>query len=109
MNAVADLVFVAEKELGREGTVGIATPGAISTRTGLIKNSNSTVLNGKPLDRDISRKLGRPILLENDANCFTLSEAVDGAAAGADVVFGAILGTGVGGGLVVGKRTRCIV
>jgi fructokinase len=104
LNAVADLVFIAEKELGREGTVGIATPGAISTKTGLIKNSNSTVLNGKPLDRDISRKLGRPILLENDANCFALSEAVDGAAAGAGVVFGVILGTGVGGGLVVGKR-----
>ncbi|MGB7781681.1 MAG: ROK family protein, partial [Pseudolabrys sp.] len=88
----------------QKATLGIAVPGAISTRTGLLKNSNSTVLIGKPLVRDLSQKLGRPIRLENDANCFALSEAVDGAAAGAHVVFGAILGTGVGGGIVIGKE-----
>jgi fructokinase len=84
--------------------VGVALPGAISTRTGLRKNSNSNALNGKPLDLDLSERLGRPVRLENDANCFALSEAVDGAAAGAHVVFGVIIGTGVGGGVVVGKQ-----
>jgi len=104
LGAVADLVAGIEKELGRRGTVGVASPGAMSTRTGLLKNSNSTVLNGKPLDRDLSNLLGRRIRLENDANCFALSEAVDGAAANAGVVFGVILGTGVGGGVVVEKK-----
>jgi fructokinase len=101
---VADLVGYIEAESGRKGTVGIAAPGAISPATGLIKNSNSTALNGMPLDEDLSRKLGRPIRIENDANCFTLSEAVDGAAATARVVFGVILGTGVGGGIVVSNE-----
>jgi len=105
LNAIRDLVLLIEDELGQSGTVGVGTPGAISTRTGLIKNSNSTVLNGRPLDQDISRTLGRPVRLQNDANCFALSEAVDGAAAGVRIVFGIILGTGVGGGLVVDKRT----
>jgi len=104
VDAIAGLVFSAEKEIGELGTVGVATPGAISLRTGLIKNSNSTALNGKPLDRDIMTKLGRAVRLENDANCFALSEAVDGAAAGANIVFGVILGTGVGGGVSVNKR-----
>jgi fructokinase len=104
LSTVADLVATAEKELGQQGTVGVAAPGSISTRTGLIKNSNSTVLNGKPLDRDLSTLLGRPVRLENDANCFALSEAVDGAGADADLVFGVILGTGVGGGLVIGRK-----
>jgi fructokinase len=104
LTAVAGLVFSVEKELGRTGTVGVATPGAISARTGLVKNSNSTALNGKPLDRDLASKLARPIRMENDANCFALSEAVDGAAAGARIVFGAILGTGVGGGIVIERR-----
>ena len=103
LNAVAGLVSETERALGKRGTVGIATPGALSVRTGLIKNSNSTALNGKPLDRDLASRLGRPVRLENDANCFALSEAVDGAAADARVVFGVILGTGVGGGVVVGK------
>jgi len=103
LSAVADLVAETERELGEQGTVGVATPGALSTRTGLIKNSNSTALNGKPLDRDLASRLGRPVRLENDANCFALSEAVDGAAADAHVVFGVILGTGVGGVIVVGK------
>jgi fructokinase len=84
--------------------IGIATPGALSLRTGLIKNANSTVLNGRPLDSDLSRLLGRKIMLANDANCLVVSEAHDGAAAGASVVFGVILGTGVGGGLVVNGK-----
>jgi len=104
LQSVVDLVCFVETELGRKGTVGIATPGAVSRSTGYIKNSNSTVLNGRPLDRDLSRKLGRPIRIENDANCFALSEAVDGAAARERVVFGVILGTGVGGGIVVNKE-----
>jgi fructokinase len=104
LDAVADLVAAAERETGKAGTVGIASPGAESTETGLIKNSNSTVLNGRPLRRDLAQKLNREVRIENDANCFALSEAIDGAAAGARVVFGVILGTGVGGGLVIDKR-----
>ena len=101
LSAIADLVTVLERELGRRGTVGIAMPGAISKKTGRIKNANTVVLNGQPLEADIAEALARPVRLENDANCFALSEAVDGAAASAKVVFGVILGTGVGGGLVV--------
>jgi fructokinase len=94
------------REIG-EGSVGIGIPGAESRATGLIKNANSTWLIGKPLARDLEAALGRPVRLENDANCFALSEAVDGAAQGAPVVFGVILGTGVGGGVVVdGKVIR---
>jgi fructokinase len=104
LNAIADLVLLSERELCQNGSVGVASPGAISTRTGLLKNSNSTVLNGRPLVRDLSQRLGRPIRLENDANCFALSEAIDGAAEGANVVFGVILGTGVGGGIVIGEE-----
>lgn len=104
LNAVAGLVEFTERETGQTGTVGIATPGAISPSTGLLKNSNSTVLNSKPLDRDLELRLGRPIRMENDANCLALSEAVDGAAANARVVFGVILGTGVGGGLVINRQ-----
>jgi fructokinase len=90
-----------------EGTVGIGIPGAESQATGLIKNANSTWLIGKPLRKDLEAALGRPVRLENDANCFALSEAVDGAGKGASVVFGVILGTGVGGGIVVdGKIMR---
>jgi fructokinase len=103
LDAIAGLVAETERALGEQGTVGIATPGALSARTGLMKNSNSTVLNGKLLDLDLVARLRRPVRLENDANCFALSEAVDGAAADAHVVFGVILGTGVGGGLVIGK------
>jgi len=104
LEAIAGLVASAEQHAARPGTVGIASPGAISPRTGLLKNSNSTVLNGRPFDRDLAKRLGRPVRIENDANCLALSEAVDGAGAGAEVVFGVILGTGVGGGLVVGGR-----
>lgn len=104
LDAVADLVRQVETRLERRGSIGVGSPGAISTRTRLIKNANSTVLNGRPLDRDLSTRLGREIRLENDANCFALSEAMDGAAAGAAIVFGVILGTGVGGGIVIEGR-----
>lgn len=104
IDAIAGLVSSSESELGQKGTVGVGSPGALSLRTGLLKNSNSTALNGKPLDVDLSRALRRPIRLENDANCFALSEAIDGAAREAPTVFGVILGTGVGGGLVVNQR-----
>jgi fructokinase len=104
VHAIVDLVLQVQKEVGETATVGIATPGAISATTCLIKNSNSTVLNGKPLARDIAAALGQPIRIENDANCLAISEAVDGAAAGAKVVFGAILGTGVGGGLIIDRE-----
>jgi len=104
LNAIAELVFTVEREIKATGSVGIATPGSLSLKTGLIRNSNSTALNGRPLDQDISRILKRPIRIENDANCFALSEAIDGAAKGAESVFGVILGTGVGGGLIVRQR-----
>jgi fructokinase len=84
-----------------EGSVGVGIPGALSQVTGLVKNANSTWLIGKPLAQDLEKALGRPVRLENDANCFALSEALDGAGKGASVVFGVILGTGVGGGIVV--------
>jgi predicted NBD/HSP70 family sugar kinase len=83
------------------GTIGIGMPGALSKLKGLVKNANSTWLNGKPLKQDLENALGREVRLENDANCFALSEATDGAGKGAAVVFGVILGTGVGGGIVV--------
>ena len=101
VEAVRALVEDAERELGATGTVGVGTPGAISSLTGRIKNANSTCLNGQPLKEDLESVLGREVRLANDANCFALSEAVDGAGAGARVVFGVILGTGVGGGIVV--------
>ena len=104
IRAICDLVTGVEARLGRGGSVGIATPGALSKRADVLKNSNSTVLNGKPLKRDLEAALGRTIRMENDANCLALSEAVDGAAAGANVVFAVILGTGVGGGLVIDRK-----
>lgn len=104
LEALAGLVEAANSDLGRRGTVGIGIPGAVSPITGLIKNANSVWLIGHPLDRDLAARLGRPVRLQNDANCFALSEAADGAAAGQGVVFGAILGTGAGGGFVVDGR-----
>ena len=95
--AVAGLVQDFEQQTGRQGTVGMGTPGAISRATGRLKNSNSVCLNGKPLGRDLAALLGREVRLANDANCFALSEAVDGAGAGSEVVFGVIIGTGTGG------------
>ncbi len=97
---IATLVQQAEAELGASGSVGVGTPGAISPATGRIKNANSTCLNGQPLQSDLEHALERPVRLANDANCLALSEATDGAAAGATTVFGVILGTGVGGGIV---------
>jgi fructokinase len=104
VRAIVDLVRAAEVKVGDGGTawpVGVGIPGAESLATGLIKNANSTCLIGQPLRTDLSAALGRPVQLANDANCFALSEATDGAAAGAQTVFGVILGTGVGGGLVI--------
>jgi len=99
--AIAALVAEAETALGMRGTLGIGTPGAVSPVSGLLRNSNSTHLNGRPLQQDLEALLQREVRIANDANCFALSEALDGAAAGAAVVFGVILGTGVGGGIVV--------
>jgi len=102
--AIAALVRELEAEAGGRATVGVGMPGAISPATGLVKNANSTWLIGRPLDRDLADRLGRPVRLANDANCFAVSEAVDGAAAGAHLVFGVILGTGVGGGIAIDGR-----
>ena len=99
--AIVDLVGVVERELRQRGSVGVGMPGTISPATGLVKNANSTWLIGHRLHLDLERALDRPIGVANDANCFALSEAADGAAAGARVVFGVILGTGTGGGVVV--------
>jgi len=101
LDAIRGLVVLAESEVGCTGTVGIGTPGAISPATGLLKNSNSVCLNGMPLKEDLEHRLGREVRIANDANCFALSEAVDGAAEGADIVFGVIIGTGTGAGIVV--------
>ena len=99
--AIVALVRETEQTLGAQASIGIATPGALSPASGLLRNSNSICLNGRPFKQDLERALGRPVRIANDANCFALSEAVGGAAAGAGVVFGVILGTGVGGGVVV--------
>ena len=92
---------VAPEEAAARASIGVGIPGCISPVTGLVKNANSTWLIGRPLDQDLEARLGRPIRIANDANCFALSEAVDGAAAGARVIFGVIIGTGTGGGIVV--------
>ena len=107
LDAIVNLVNGAEVALGATGTLGIATPGAISRASanlGRIKNANSTCLNGEPLIDDLQRALGRQVRIANDANCFALSEATDGAAAGAEIVFGVIVGTGVGGGICINGR-----
>jgi fructokinase len=104
VSAVAMLVESTENELGQRGTVGIGIPGAESLATGLIKNANSTCLIGQPLRRDLQALLQRQVRLANDANCFALSEAVDGSGRGAEIVFGVILGTGVGGGIVINQQ-----
>ena len=96
LESLQALVLEAEQVAGQACSVGIGTPGAISPTTGLMKNSNSTVLNGKPFKVDLEQLLQRPLAMANDANCFALSEATDGAAAGASVVFGVIIGTGTG-------------
>lgn len=104
LSAIVELVHAIERETRAQGSVGVGMPGTISPATGLVKNANSTWLNGQPLAEDLPRLLGRPVRLANDANCFALSEAIDGAAAGAAIVFGVIVGTGTGGGIVVNGR-----
>ena len=104
IDTISALVWEAEAELGRQGTVGIGIPGSINPQTGLVRNGNTQALNGHPLDKDLAAALGREVRVMNDANCLAMSEAADGAAAGYPVVFAAILGTGVGGGWVVHGR-----
>ena len=104
IDAIIALIKGIEQEIGATASVGIGIPGAVSPKTGLVKNANSTWLIGRPLQRDIETALGRPTRLANDANCFALSEAIDGAGAGFDTVFGVILGTGVGGGIAIGGQ-----
>jgi fructokinase len=104
LTAIVELVHTVERDTGSRGSVGVGIPGAISPATGLVKNANSTWLIGRALAEDLPRLLDRPVRFANDANCFALSEATDGAAAGAAVVFGVIVGTGTGGGVVVEGR-----
>lgn len=104
VQAIADLVHDVDREIGCELSVGVGAPGSISRDTGLVKNSNTTCVNHKPLARDLEQVIGREVRVANDANCFALSEAVDGAARDARVVFGVILGTGVGGGIVIDRH-----
>ncbi len=105
IKSIRDLVETAEGLLGQKGTVGVGIPGSISSVTGLVKNSNSLWTIGKPLDKDLSAALDRTVRVENDANCFTVSEATDGAAEGAKNVFGVIIGTGCGGGVCIDGKT----
>lgn len=107
LDCICELVQEADQVLGSRGSVGVGIPGTISPSTGLVKNANSTCLIGNPLDQDLSKRLERPVRCANDANCFALSEASDGAASGVDSVFGVILGTGVGGGLVINGQIVC--
>lgn len=104
LDAIAGVVRELEARLGQRGTVGVGMPGTLSPATRRVKNANSTWLNGRPLDHDLEAVLDRPLRFANDANCFALSEAVDGVAAGARLVFGVILGTGTGGGIVLDRR-----
>src|SRR3981081_2259252 len=99
VRAVGEAAREIEKDIGGSATVGMGIPGTVSTKTGLVKNANSTWLNGKPFDKDLSRALGREVRCANDANCLAVSEATDGAGAGKHVVFAVILGTGRGGGV----------
>ena len=104
IDTICDLVNHLEKKFEKKCKIGIGTPGALSNETNCIKGGNSTWLNGRPLKKDIELRLNREIYLENDANCFALSEAYDGAGSSEEIVFGVILGTGVGGGLVINKK-----
>ena len=104
IRTIADLVRDVESGLNAIGSVGVCIPGTVSPATGLVKNANTEWVNGRPLDRDLTDALGRPVRVANDGNCLALSEAVDGAAAGAEVVFAAVLGTGCGGGIAIGGR-----
>ncbi|MGS0682952.1 fructokinase [Shewanella sp. 125m-7] len=101
LDAIETLVFEAEELLGEKGSVGVGIPGVVSPFSGLVKNANSTWINGHPLDVDLGKRLGREVRVANDANCFAVSEAIDGAAAGKGVVFGVIIGTGCGAGVAI--------
>ncbi len=101
IDALAALVGDLEADVSAKATIGIGMPGSLSPATGLVQNANSTWLNGRPLKSDLEARLGRPVRLANDANCFALSEATDGAGAGQPIVFGVIIGTGCGGGIVI--------
>jgi len=103
IKSISGLVLEAESDLNTHGSVGICTPGAISPSSGLLRNSNSTCLNHKPFLQDLQQSLARDIRIANDANCFTLSEAIDGSAQASNIVFGVIIGTGCGGGIVINK------
>jgi fructokinase len=104
LDSIARLVDAIEADAGCTGSVGVGIPGTVSRTTGLVKNANSTWLNGRPLLSDLEARLGRPVRAANDANCFTLSESIDGAGQGFETVFGIILGTGVGGGISIRQR-----
>jgi fructokinase len=104
IRVVGELVSQVEQEAGATGALGVGAPGSVSPRTGVMRNANTVWLNGRRFREDLERALGRPVRLANDANCLALSEAVDGAAAGAHTVFAVIVGTGCGGGLVVGGQ-----
>jgi fructokinase len=106
VNTIASLVLEAEKELGKKGSVGVGIPGTVVAATGSVKNANSTWINGRPLEKDIGIALSRSVRCANDANCFAISEAIDGAAKGYNVVFGVIMGTGCGGGISIGGKTH---
>jgi fructokinase len=104
--AVRELVSAAEAETGLAGSVGLGIPGSLSPATGLVKNANSTWMNGKPLDKDLEEALARPVRIQNDANCLAVSEATDGAGAGAHVVHAIIIGTGCGSGIAIDGRAH---
>lgn len=106
IETIATLVDMAEQATGQRGTVGMGIPGSISLYTGVVKNANSTWLNGQPFDKDLSARLQREVRLANDANCLAVSEAVDGAAAGAQTVFAVIIGTGCGAGVAFNGRAH---
>ena len=106
VRAIADGVKDIEKKLGKSASVGVGIPGTVSKKTGFVKNANSTWLNGKPFDKDLSHALGREVRCANDANCLAVSEATDGAGAGKHMVFAVILGTGCGGGIAVNGRVH---
>jgi len=104
LHSIKDIIEITEEKLSLTGTIGIGMPGAISPATGLIKNSNTVCLNGKRFSEDLEKIIKRPVRIANDANCFALSEAIDGAGKTASIVFGAILGTGCGGGVVINQQ-----
>ena len=106
VRAITDGVKEMERQLGRTASVGVGIPGTVSTRSGLVKNANSTWLNGRPFDKDLSSTLGREVRCANDANCLAVSEATDGAGVGRHIVFAVILGTGCGGGIAVDGRVH---